>query len=953
MTTLSTATDADAGPFAPGIAHLVDPAVDAHVERLRALSGLATDDIEVLATAARRSVHRVAQVRLNRLLLLELHAARMSQRLTAATSEARWDQFVGYAATPDFWDEIAAAYPTLLPRVRRMVEARCSAHLALARRLCADRSRLAGLLMGADPGPLVDVGSEAGDSHRGGQAVAVLRFAAGSVVYKPRSLEVDVALAELLEALQSDAEPGDRIRVPPVLRGDGYGWAAHVPHRFCADAAEETRFYRGIGEWLAVMQLVSGNDLHAENVVADGPIPVVVDCETLFYPEPPMPAGPMGDAFDRAAGMVRRTSVRTGLLPWRQTRLALQGIDFSAVGALPGQQPQVPLPTIVGAGTDEARLVLEPADVATAANHPTPAPHPERHWDHVIAGYHAMAGRIARLDATGDLERRLARFAGCELRVVPRATQAYVELARMLWHPAALHDEAAAVAKATDLLTRQSANVPGTPATAEAVAAEVADLLLGDVPVFTFTPETGRVVGPGRTVIGAYGDRIAAALAAWRATDARFEESVIRASLVGAYLNQGRSPALERMPVEQIDAGDLDARRVRVAEDLVRRLCTAAIHGDDGTATWIGPVLTEHGWTVRPLNLDLYSGQAGLIAALAAYLHESRRGAVPEVPDVEPLLTAATAVLERAESTVDYNGVGSYTGIGGGIWMWLLLHRLTGDGRYLRRAAALADAIPGKLADGRLHDVLTGPAGAIVPVLALAERSGDQGWVDIAAQAAQHLDRDAVVEDGTARWPSPSAPRGLGGYAHGSSGIGWALARLGLATGDERWTALADRALAFEESLWQPAEASWADLRDIDAPESLTAWCHGAVGIGLSAWDLYRRTGREDLLDVAVRGGDAAARVGFGWSHTLCHGDFGAWELVERMAAAGALTDQVDRRLVAARIVASVEQQGPTEGLSRGAFTPGLLVGLSGMVYQLLRMGPHCALPSVLIFDGN
>jgi type 2 lantibiotic biosynthesis protein LanM len=950
MTLVSSEARADAGPFSAAVAHLVRPALDSHVERLREMRGLSTADVDALATAVQRAVHRVAQLRLNRLLLLELHAARMSQRLTAATTEERWDQFVGYAATPAFWSEVAATYPFALPRLRRVVEARCAAHLALASRLVADRPRLAELV-GADPGPLIDVGREAGDSHHGGQTVLVLRFAGGSVVYKPRPLDVDVALAQLLGALQADVEPGDRIRVPAVLLADGYGWAAHVRHRFCADAAEETRFYRGIGEWLAVMQLVRGNDLHAENIVADGPIPVVVDCETLFYPEPAMPATAMGDAFDKAAAMVRRTSVRTGLLPWRQTRLGMQGVDISAVGALPGQQPRVPVPVIAGAGTDTARLVMEPVEMTMAANHPTPEPHPERHWDDVIAGYHAMSDRIARLDADGDLERRLAGFAGCELRVLPRSTQAYDEIGRMLWHPAALRDEATAVAKATDLLTRHSANVPGTPSTRDGIAAEIADLLGGDIPVFTFTPETGRVVGSGGLVTGVYGDQIADALTAWRVTDPRFEESVVRASLIGAYLNQGLFPALDRLPVEEVDTDDLDARRGRIAESLVRRLCAAAVWGDDGTATWIGPVLTDFGWIVRALNLDLYSGQAGLVVALSAYAHEARRGVVPEIADVEPVLAAATSVLLRAEDPIGYDGIGSYTGIACGIWTWLFLHRLTGDAAHLRRAEALAERLPERLPDARVHDVLTGLAGVVVPALALAERTGDRGYADIAVLAAERLDGAAIVEDATARWPTRLVPNGIGGYAHGASGIGWALARLGLATQDERWIALADRAFAFEETLWRPEQQNWADIRDAADPQYLTAWCHGAGGIGLSAWDLYQRTGRADMLDVARRGGDAVARIGFGWSHTLCHGDFGAWELVDALAAAGALSDPVDRRLVAAHIVSSIERQGPTEGLSRGAFTPSLLAGVAGMAYQLLRMAPDCALPSLLVFD--
>ncbi len=36
-------------------------------------------------------------------------------------------------------------------------------------------------------------------------------------------------------------------------------------------------------------------------------------------------------------------------------------------------------------------------------------------------------------------------------------------------------------------------------------------------------------------------------------------------------------------------------------------------------------------------------------------------------------------------------------------------------------------------------------------------------------------------------------------------------------------------------------------------------------------------------------------------------------------------------------------------GLTRAAFTPGLMIGLAGAIYGFLRMHPACALPSPLL----
>ena len=52
-----------------------------------------------------------------------------------------------------------------------------------------------------------------------------------------------------------------------------------------------------------------------------------------------------------------------------------------------------------------------------------------------------------------------------------------------------------------------------------------------------------------------------------------------------------------------------------------------------------------------------------------------------------------------------------------------------------------------------------------------------------------------------------------------------------------------------------------------------------------------------------------------------------------------------------ARIVGGLGEHGPVSGLARDALTPGLLPGIGGMAYQLLRLHPRCPLPSVLLPD--
>ncbi|MEV6604445.1 type 2 lanthipeptide synthetase LanM family protein [Kutzneria sp. NPDC051319] len=874
----------EAGDFDDCLGCLVGPALDNLETGLRGVAGLTPAEAGALHEGAAAALLETVRRKVTRTLVLELNAARVTGRLTGADPAQRWAEFLALAARREFWHSLTEHYPTLLARVDVIVANRCAAALELATRFAADR----------DPalGELLTVTFGAGDSHRHGRTVAILRCTNGNTVYKPRSVAVDRALSTLLAALNV------KIRVPDVLVRDGYGWAEFVTHRYCADD-ELARFYRGIGHWLAISRLVGGSDLHAENLIACGPVPVVVDCETLFTPLEPIEPSLGGIAVDRARALVSGSVLRTGLLPGRGTALGWRGIDTSAVGSLPDQQPQTELPVVLGLGTDTARVGLAPAEIPSAANHPSPEPALSKHWPQVLAGFDELTRQLIALDREGRLGPLLEPFHACEVRIVKRATEQYAEVGRMLWHPVSLHDQPAAVERAAKVLT----------------STEIEDLLAGDIPFYTAVPE------------------VAEALDRFRRGDVEVEREVIKAALVSAYLNDGWLPDDKPMRPTVIRTDDLDRRRRRLAAELTQRLVRAAIRGEDGSATWIAPVLDDTGWTVRPLSPDVYGGAAGVAMVLAGYQHEVRADRADPVAGVDSLLEDTVRSIdgvagEMAQWRRDHPDhrppqAGAYLGVGGQIW-------------FHRRCDGLAAAV----AADQQYDVLMGMAGAVVPLL-------DIGAVDKARDIGGRLVEAAQIVEGRAHWASIRWPAGLGGFAHGSTGIGWALARLALATGDDRYAAVAGAAERYEEANYKIDRNGWLDNREEDRIG--TAWCHGAAGIGVAAADLWRRAGHPRHLDVLRRSARSVWPASFGWNHTLCHGDLGCWEVVQEAISAGVGPAGLDRRELDAHVIGGLEEFGAVSGLARDAFSPGLLPGLGGVAYQLLRMHPGCDLPTVLL----
>jgi type 2 lantibiotic biosynthesis protein LanM len=929
--------------FAPIIEHFTVSARTAFAERLALLPGLDADEVLLIRETSDESLRLNARLKLNRVLLLELHAANRSGQLDAEKDADRHNQFVEYALQPEFADHLDRRYPSLNRRLQRSLDQQAMAIESLAARFAVDRAILA-RFFDRPPGRLTALAMGQGDLHAGGHTVARLSLEGGEVMYKPRSLRIDMALDTFL--LRFFGAVADRIRVPEVIDRGDYGWASFVTHRYCESEEELRTFYLRLGHWLAVLRLLGGTDIHHENLIAAGPVPVVIDVESLFAVIPKPAASSYGQAYDAADALISSSVVRTGIVPIRGPGEGFGGADLSAAGALPNQQPKVQAPVIVDAGTTEARLTIIDTDIARAQNHPSVDPQVASYWGQISEGFLTASNVLRDLDSKGALESWLVEFEGCPVRDIRQPTQTYLEIGRMLWHPASLHDEANAIERARNLFSRSAALSPMTSSTPQEITGEIDALRYGDIPVFV-APLTRA--------------RIHATLADWRAMRIDLEELTIRSALVTTELNRRGN-----LPDESSDsrlcvarnphAERLDARRRKLAVDVVERLLQLSVSGGDGSITWITPETTSEGWFIQPLQGDLYFGLGGVTVALAGYLREVEVNRANSVPGVAEALNGALHTLIAFEVAQKPRNLGGFSGYGAQIWTWLTLQDLLRRPDLIARAVASAEALEAQgFDDNDSSDIIDGVAGVIVPLVGLAETTGDARWLALAARAARHLENTAVTDTLGAHWMSGfEVP--IGGFSHGATGIGWALARLALAgAGDEadriRWNALADAAFAFEDSLFDETRGNWIDKRYPELNKSHDTWCNGSVGIGLAAADLYARGGGSSHLQ-RLRRAIAASHGKWGISHTLCHGDFSLWELQVRAAALDPSICAADPTESAAYVISSIEEnRGIVSGRARAAFTPGLMNGLAGAIHGLNRLHLDCTLPSPLLLE--
>ncbi len=890
--------------------------------------------------------HALLQM-VGRTMVLELNVARLEGILTGATSEERFASF-----TAQFWDPTRLRaffeeYPVLARLIAEQTTRWVTVSLELLERLSADFDALRSVFGGGQAlGSLVDISAGLSDPHDGGRSVAIVRFGSGTrVVYKPKPVTVDVHFQDVLRWLTAEGfTPG--FRSLTIMDRDSYGWAEFASAKACLTPDEVTRFYERTGGCLALLHALDATDLHASNLIASGEHPVLIDLEALFHPHRSMPSTDAHESADRIAARSLRYSVlRIGLLPeriWGNSEH--DGMDISGLGASEGQMTPHPVAAWEESGTDTMRLVRKRKTSERNLNRPILDGQPVdvlAHDSAILRGFRsAYAILAARRNALLSPEGHIARFVRDPISVFLRPSRTYRRLLRESYHPDVLRD-ALDRDRLFDLLWVE---VPDDRELTRVVRSEQRQLWNGDIPRFMTHPGSrdlwsgdGECLAeflpePSVSVVHRIVDRM-------DAPDCSRQAWYIEASLASLPASSRSWPSYPPVRPASIDRDRLLSAAMRVGARLEQLASRGA-----NDASWVGLVQRGRFWSIRRAGLDLDAGTPG-IALFLAYLGAVTGDEAASALARAALTTMRSSLTERAPTLTR---IGAFDGLGGLIYVLSHLAALWGRPDLVTEADALASRLPQLIAADDDCDVFGGAAGCILALRSLHQCLPSDRLAAVAVQCGDHLLRTCQRTDGI-EWPRARGKRRRSaGLAFGDEGIAYALLELHQWTGIERFRTVgldAQKATVEQQRLGDSLEHTHGE-------ETWTTWCQGTGRIGLSRLCCsVSRTrdpiSRADILAVA----DAIQERGFGWNHSLCHGDFGSLEFLARAAIVlddDNLARQVRHR--AAGILGAVEQHCRC-GTPGGVETPGFLAGLAGIGYGLLRTARPDVVPSVLTLD--
>ncbi len=818
-------------------------------------------------------------------------------------------------------DEGTMSLPeTLVERLTEQLSLATSAFVEALKRLEAHRDEICEELLDKRRfTTIMDVSLSAGDTHNGGRSVAVFHTDAGSLVYKPHDLRMDVQLHALCERFFADF-----VKIPRAVSfTEGFGVSEFVKKRRAEGDREARRFWYALGGLTTFAKLMGSTDLHYQNILCSGTVPYLIDLETTMTPVSTT-VSDVAQTSDTREGLTH-SPFRTLLMPAR--------VEDMEISVLMNTDEDGIAPIVDGRIVDVRSYLRE-----------------------FKKGYQDAYGRC--VECRDEIRQALRSFdPDTTVRVVLRPTRAYWKMLQKLHHHTALESEEAwehnletlaRILHECDVTLEEGV-----------VDSEVRQMRRGDVPYFYATINGMSLFADEEKVaerkfatsaVGQALDILDALSEADEAFDLSTIDSAVsmypQLSLMGmprqAPTTKGQADRL--LSGEPLGIEDAEAEARRVFDEM----CELGIRTPNGRLVWgyVGDRSNSFSFGDHGLANGLTGLAVFACACKARWANDEGIRGRTDVLVEEAIgeIRALCASVKRYKGTSGaYVPTGEGSGLGGVFTGIALMRRYTREDEL----DALADEVLALLgradfAGCNAADRMIGLSGLVSALCRFEEYRGQR---DVIAKAADRiLELKTFAYRDHVLWKTlPRAPRVLSGAGHGMSGIAEALYAAADACGDDRYVSAAEEALDYELCSYTRYKArfgTWADLRDFPPTKYMHGYCAGAPGTGI----MVRR-----MMD-AGRGGEQARAIAERVSRSVDGLPLNPFDhLCCGNAAIAEYYLTVANRDVAGRVLSALYTRRLQEGSYRdahsgasGQVSASLFNGICGIGYEMLRYTrPH------------
>lgn len=888
---------------------------------------------------ARCCLERVREIPV-RTLIYEMQSLKGENRLMGADSGEQYaDYCCRWLGEPAYLEGLRRRYPEMERLLELRVRQTVSFLREIARSLWREQREIRERLCANREWKSVEtLQTGMSDSHREGRtAVRVTLDNGCRLYYKPHGIGKEIRYQRLYQAFCAGC--GLKVRETALLDGGDHGWEEAVETKPCRNEEEIRRYYQRIGIHLFLAYLLGGTDLHAENLIAHGEFPVLVDVET--YP------GQMEEPSEKTAGelaegLIRRSVLRTGLLPGA-VRGIQEGMSLGAIHRPGRQNTGLRLPVLLHEKTADMEIAYREAVFdgrSSLAFLEGRVLNPGDYTEEVCRGFEGAFSLW--LEKRTAWEEALSPFFEERARVVRRPTQAYSMLLSLSLHP---DFQESGERRRTLLKTAGRGKRQMEETEAWIQRYETESLLDLDIPFFEREGISGDLLtGDGRRFPGFFakedGKRRAAEAEKLGKRDCGFQQMFIRLSMEGLKERDREEKRDEARPFCRADAEML-------LRNLGAFLARTAVTDAKGGISWISAGEAPGGaLRYQPVGWDFYDGLPGIAVFLAEGAKKQKdRNFERLYRTVRETLFAYTE-SRRIEKHPEGQKEGLMFGAASVTYSYLLQHRITGEPQLLEYARRQAAVLSDVWEEDTRYDLLSGNAGVLCVLTMLYQTDPREEYLFLAERIGNWLWEQAVRTPWGRGWPVDGKGLPLTGMSHGCSGFLAAYARLFQITGREKYREIMKALQKYENQFFSSETGNWIDLRGVEKPEesgvhSQNTWCHGAPGILLARMRMTElapfRDDRETWEDIrrgaaALKNGEPPRKL------CLCHGKCGNW-LILREYCRRFPKDREAKAVLERQAGEIVWDLKEKKSLWLAELvSPGLMTGCAGIGMGLLKM---------------
>ena len=908
--------------------------------------------IDCVATMLQNRISSISA----RTMAYELRLRSRAGELIGETSEERYVDFMQrFVATQEGRLSLFRKYPVLARLLATRTLQTIEIIIEIAERLESDANKISKqLLFGRSLTKVSCMKLGLSDPHLNGRSVTILEFANDAkIVYKPRSLAIDLAYAKLIEWWNS-IEPSISLKCAAVISRKDYGWAEYIAAGDCRDSEDVAQYYERQGAHAALFHFLHSSDFHGDNFIADGGFPVPIDLECLMTST--QAKKPLS-ALDVPVEFCTPSLMGTGMLPmWKP---GMDGQVCSVNCGIAGQASRPTTETVAvwkGLETDELTLVFEQRSVLKDTSPCLPRLNgntigPENFLEELKRGFTiAYNAIISHREQLLNKEGPLRFFRGVRTRALMRATSEYAFL--LAWSTSPDHlTSGAAHELSFELLATYGAACGNS---LDIIDVEKHQLWQRDVPVFFGTSDENRIFDDAGNTLdvelpSTCFHQMESSLAAASADSLVWQRQILSASI--------RMACDSAVEIQR--GNEAKTKDDHILEEAIRLgecLSNLAIRSARG-ATWLTLETEPH--DPRALTMDfardgLYSGSAGIALFLANLSVQAQQTKFADLARqaLDFAMARDSWTLYRWPAYRDrVNAFGSSYST---VYSLAECGRILGDETLLRRAVECAERQnPIPAADD--PDFINGAAGALCVLLHLYGLTQRASLLERARHLADCIGDSPRLDGG---WKLASHNRPLLGLGHGQVGIAMAMSRWASVSGDTRWSQAIDDSLAYEARCFSNTHGDWPNLQSQEmAPQFLEGWCGGAPGHGLARLELLKHhVTRQQVTSQEVESAIASAKRYAGpGPENLCCGKPGTlWFLSEagrrlnRPALCEWACDQ------AMSFIADRHERGGwhLRPITERDTLPTLMGGISGIGLSLLQVRTPGEVSQVLTLCG-